>query len=101
MGDFFSPTAAVMRYSTSPESVQQFEVLARGIRARMHPEPTNILDPWEQGRDYFACEQLAMVVTDFQDLNKMENAGINYGIDRVTDACRGGALVLRLDRSVA
>ena len=37
------------------------------------------MDPWEQGRDYFAEGKLAMVITDFQDLDKVEKAGINYG----------------------
>lgn len=61
-----------------PDVVQQFEVLASGYDRGCIPS-SNILDPWEQGRDYFASEQLAMVITDFQDLNKVENAGINYG----------------------
>jgi ABC-type glycerol-3-phosphate transport system substrate-binding protein len=38
-----------------------------------------VLDPWEQGRDFFAQGQLAMVITDFQDLPVVEEAGINYG----------------------
>jgi multiple sugar transport system substrate-binding protein len=62
----------------SPEAVHEFEVLASGYDRGCFPT-SNILDPWEQGRDYFAQGKLAMVVTDFQDLDKVESAGINYG----------------------
>jgi multiple sugar transport system substrate-binding protein len=65
-------------YVNGPDFVHQFEVLASGYDQGCIPS-SNILDPWEQGRDYFAKGQLAMVITDFQDLNKVENAGINYG----------------------
>ena len=48
----------------------KFEVLASGYDQGCIPS-SNILDPWEQGRDYFAKGQLAMVITDFQDLDKV------------------------------
>jgi ABC-type glycerol-3-phosphate transport system substrate-binding protein len=66
-------------YVNGPTSVSAHEVLARGIQEGCAPS-LNILDPWEQGTDYFARGQLAMVVTDFQSLNKIENAGVNYGV---------------------
>jgi ABC-type glycerol-3-phosphate transport system substrate-binding protein len=66
-------------YVNGPASVSAHEVLARGIQEGCAPS-LNILDPWEQGTDYFARGQLAMVVTDFQSLNKIENAGVNYGV---------------------
>jgi multiple sugar transport system substrate-binding protein len=65
-------------YVNGPAFVSQFETLARGYEQGCIPT-SNILDPWEQGRDYFAKGQLAMVITDFQDLNKVDNAGINWG----------------------
>ena len=65
-----------------PDFVHQFETLANGYEQGCLPT-SNILDPWEQGRDYFAQGQLAMVITDFQDLQKVENAGINYGTTAV------------------
>jgi multiple sugar transport system substrate-binding protein len=74
---FFSDDGRTALFN-SPEAVQQFEVLASGYERGCFPT-SNILDPWEQGRDYFADEALAMVITDFQDLDKVENAGINYG----------------------
>ncbi len=40
----------------------------------------NVMDPWQQGVDFFSQGQLAMVVTDFQSLFKIENANINYGV---------------------
>jgi multiple sugar transport system substrate-binding protein len=74
---FFSADGRTSQFN-SPDSVHQFEVLASGYDRGCIPS-SNILDPWEQGRDYFAKGQLAMVITDFQDLDKVENAGINYG----------------------
>ncbi|HEU4354020.1 MAG TPA: sugar ABC transporter substrate-binding protein [Actinomycetota bacterium] len=65
-------------YVNGPDFVHQFEVLASGYDQGCIPS-SNILDPWEQGRDFFAKGDLAMVITDFQDLNKVEEAGINYG----------------------
>jgi multiple sugar transport system substrate-binding protein len=65
-------------YVNGPDFVHQFEVLASGYDRGCIPS-SNILDPWEQGRDYFSQGDLAMVITDFQDLNKVEEAGINYG----------------------
>jgi multiple sugar transport system substrate-binding protein len=65
-------------YVNGPAFVDVFETLASGYEQGCIPT-SNILDPWEQGRDYFASEQLAMVITDFQDLPKVEKAGINYG----------------------
>jgi len=69
-------------YVNGPDFVDQFETLANGYEQGCLPT-SNILDPWEQGRDYFANGQLAMVITDFQDLPKVENAGINYGTTAV------------------
>jgi ABC-type glycerol-3-phosphate transport system substrate-binding protein len=69
-------------YVNGPDFVHQFEVLASGYEQGCLPS-SNILDPWEQGRDYFAKGQLAMVITDFQDLDKVEKAGINYGTTAV------------------
>jgi multiple sugar transport system substrate-binding protein len=75
----FSPDGRTAAgYFNGPEVVHQFELLAGGYERGCFPT-SNILDPWEQGRDYFASGQLAMVITDFQDLDKVDNAGINWG----------------------
>ena len=66
-------------YVNGPTSVHVHEVLARGIQDGCAPS-LNILDPWEQGTDFFARGQLAMVVTDFQSLVKIESKGIDYGV---------------------
>jgi multiple sugar transport system substrate-binding protein len=68
----------VAGYANGPDFVHQFEVLADGYDRGCIPS-SNILDPWEQGRDYFVSGQLAMVITDFQDLDKVDEAGINWG----------------------
>jgi multiple sugar transport system substrate-binding protein len=65
-------------YFNGPEVVHQFEVLASGYERDCIP-PTNAVDPWSQGMDYFAGGQLGMVITDFAGLEKAEKAGINYG----------------------
>jgi multiple sugar transport system substrate-binding protein len=65
-------------YTNGAEMVHQFELLASGYERGCIPS-SNILDPWAQGRDFFAKEQLAMVITDFQDLDKVEKSGINWG----------------------
>jgi multiple sugar transport system substrate-binding protein len=76
---FFSPDGtSVEGYVNGPDVVHQFEVLADGYEKGCIPS-SNVLDPWQQGRDYFAQGKLAMVITDFQDLPKVEEAGINYG----------------------
>jgi multiple sugar transport system substrate-binding protein len=66
-------------YVNSATTAQTYETLARGISDGCAPS-LNILDPWQQGADFFASGKLAMVVTDFQNLKKIENAGINYGV---------------------
>ena len=74
---YFSDDGRTAEFN-SPDAVESFEILASGYEQGCMPS-ANVLDPWEQGRDFFSQEQLAMVITDFQDLDKVENAGINYG----------------------
>ena len=74
---FFSEDGRTAEFN-SPAAVEQFEILASGYERGCLPT-SNILDPWEQGRDYFSRGELAMVITDFQDLDKVESANIDYG----------------------
>jgi len=74
---FFSANGRKAEFN-SPRAIHEFEVLASGYKRGCFPT-SNVIDPWEQGRDFFAQGKLAMVVTDFQDLDKVEKAGINYG----------------------
>ncbi|MET0801672.1 MAG: sugar ABC transporter substrate-binding protein [Actinomycetota bacterium] len=74
---FFSEDGRTAEFN-SPAAVEQFDVLASGYEQGCIPT-SNILDPWEQGRDYFSRGELAMVITDFQDLDKVEKAGIDWG----------------------
>jgi multiple sugar transport system substrate-binding protein len=74
---FFSEDGRTATFN-SPDVVEQFEVLASGYENGCIPS-SNILDPWEQGRDYFVNGELAMVITDFQDLDKLDDSGINWG----------------------
>jgi ABC-type glycerol-3-phosphate transport system substrate-binding protein len=74
---FFSADGRTATFN-SPEAVHQFEVLADGYENGCFPT-SNIVDPWEQGRDFFVQKQLAMVITDYQSLDKIEESGINWG----------------------
>jgi multiple sugar transport system substrate-binding protein len=65
-------------YVNGPEMVHQVDLLAGAFERDCLPAP-NAVDPWSQGMDYFSKGQLGMVITDFQNLPKAENAGINYG----------------------
>jgi ABC-type glycerol-3-phosphate transport system substrate-binding protein len=66
-------------YVNGPTSVHVHDILGAAIRNGCAPSLSNF-DPWEQGTDYFAAGKVAMVVTDFQGLKKIEKAGINYGV---------------------
>jgi multiple sugar transport system substrate-binding protein len=65
-----------------PAVVHEFEVLADGFDRGCLPS-LNSLDPWAQGLDFFAKGQLGMVVTDYIEQKKIENAGIDYGTTAV------------------
>jgi len=69
-------------YVNGSAFVSQMDLLANGYKQGCFPS-SNILDPWEQGRDYFAQGKLAMVITDFQGLDKIDKAGINWGTTAV------------------
>ncbi|HEY7042465.1 MAG TPA: extracellular solute-binding protein, partial [Nocardioidaceae bacterium] len=56
---FFSSDGRTATFN-SPEAVHQVEVLADGYKNGCFPT-SNVIDPWEQGRDYFIKGQLAMV----------------------------------------
>ena len=65
-------------YVNSAATAHQFDVLGRAYAEKCLPS-LNVLDPWIQGRDFFAKGSLAMVITDYLNLDRVENAGINYG----------------------
>lgn len=62
-----------------PASVRVHEQIASLFQNGCAPS-LNVMDPWQQGVDFFSQGKLAMVITDFQSLFKIENAGINYGV---------------------
>ncbi len=65
-----------------PVSVRLHEQIAEMFQSGCAPS-LNVMDPWQQGVDFFSQGKLAMVVTDFQSLFKIENNNINYGIAHV------------------
>ena len=66
-------------YVNGATSVHVYDVLAQGIKDECAPS-LSAMDPWEQGMDFFAQRKLAMLVGGFQDLARLEKAGINYGV---------------------
>ena len=72
---FFSDDGRTAEFN-SAEAVHQVEVLASGYERGCIPS-SNILDPWNT--DYLVSGELGMLITGFQGLTKIENAGINYG----------------------
>ncbi len=60
-------------------SVRVHEQIA-GLFQKGYAPSLNVMDPWQQGVDFFSQGKLAMVITDFQSLFKIEKAGINYGV---------------------
>ncbi len=62
-----------------PLGVSAYDTMAQGIKDGCVPS-LGSMDPWEQGADYFADGQLAMVHTDLEAFKKIEKAGINYGV---------------------
>jgi multiple sugar transport system substrate-binding protein len=69
----------VMGYMNSDQTAADYELIADMFRNKCAPS-LNVMDPWQQGVDYFSQGKLAMVITDFQSLFKIEKAGINYGV---------------------
>ncbi len=65
-------------YVNSDEMVDVFDAMGQAVQDECIPS-LNIFDPWEQGRDFFSQGQLGMVITDFQDLDQLDESGINWG----------------------
>ncbi|HEX7746159.1 MAG TPA: sugar ABC transporter substrate-binding protein [Micromonosporaceae bacterium] len=65
--------------ANSANTARDYEIIAKMFRDKCAPS-LNVLDPWQQGVDFFAQKKLAMVITDFQSLAKIEKAGVNYGV---------------------
>lgn len=65
-------------YVNGPLNVEVFEGMAKAVMDGCIPSGA-VFDPWEQGRDFFSAGQLAMTITDFQDLDQLDEAGINWG----------------------
>lgn len=63
----------------NPDIVHFYDVVAKMMQDGVSPS-LNVLDPWEQGSDWFSQKQVAMVITDFQSLFKMEEAGVNWSV---------------------
>ncbi len=72
----------VLGVVNGPASVHVHEVVAKMIQDGCAPS-LNVMDPWQQGVDFFSQGKLAMVITDFQSLFKIEQAKINYGVAHI------------------
>lgn len=74
---FFSEDGRTAQVN-SPSVVHEFDILGRAYAEGCFPS-LNVLDPWIQGRDFFAKGSLGMVITDYLNLDKVDAAGINWG----------------------
>jgi multiple sugar transport system substrate-binding protein len=76
----FSPDGrTVTGYMNVDPAVHNWGLLAQGLRDGCAPS-SSLIDPWEQGRDAFSEGKVAMVVTDFQDLDAVDASGINWDV---------------------
>jgi len=77
---FFTPDGrSVAGKINTPKMAHTYDVVAQMIQDGTSPS-LSVLDPWEQGADWFSQKKVAMVITDFQSLVKMEKAGIKWGV---------------------
>jgi multiple sugar transport system substrate-binding protein len=78
--DFFTPDGkSVVGKINTPKMAHTYDVVSKMIQDGTSPS-LSVLDPWEQGADWFSQKQVAMVITDFQSLSKMEKAGIKWRV---------------------
>lgn len=78
--DVFTPDGrSVAGKLTNPAIIHAYDVVSKMMQDGVSPS-LNILDPWEQGADWFSQKQVAMVITDFQSLFKMEEAGVKWSV---------------------
>jgi multiple sugar transport system substrate-binding protein len=77
---FLSPDGRTAEgYFNGAEAVHQFDVLSSMVRDGCSPGE-NTVDPWDGSADFFQSGALAMAVTDFDEAETFEKAGINYGV---------------------
>jgi multiple sugar transport system substrate-binding protein len=63
----------------TPALVNAYTAIGSMYKNKCAPSQS-LFDPWNQGADEFALGKVAMAVTDFRGIAKIEHAGINYGV---------------------
>ncbi len=63
----------------TPALVNAYTAIGSMYKSKCAPSQS-LFDPWNQGADEFALGKVAMAVTDFRGVAKIEHAGINYGV---------------------
>jgi multiple sugar transport system substrate-binding protein len=63
----------------TPALINAYSAIQSMYRNKCAPSQS-LFDPWNQGADEFALGKIAMAVTDFRGVAKIEHAGINYGV---------------------
>lgn len=63
----------------TPQLVNAYTAIQSMYKNKCAPSQS-LFDPWNQGADEFALGKVAMAVTDFRGVAKIEHAGINYGV---------------------
>jgi multiple sugar transport system substrate-binding protein len=64
---------------TTPTLINAYTAIQTMYRGKCAPSQS-LFDPWNQGADEFALGKVAMAVTDFRGVSKIEHAGISYGV---------------------
>jgi multiple sugar transport system substrate-binding protein len=87
--DFFTPDGrSVIGKINNPKIAHVYDLVSQMIQDGTSPS-LSVLDPWEQGADWFSQKKVAMVITDFQSLAKMEAAGIKWRVAPVPRPAAG------------
>jgi ABC-type glycerol-3-phosphate transport system substrate-binding protein len=77
---WFSPNGRkIVGYSNSAATIRYYEQINSIYDDKCAPS-TGAVDAWVNGVDVFAQGKLAMVVSDWESVAKIEKAGIRYGV---------------------
>jgi ABC-type glycerol-3-phosphate transport system substrate-binding protein len=76
--NYVTPNGQYVHFTT-PSLIDVYTKLQWMYKNKCAPSLSNF-DPWNQGADVFSQGKIAMAITDFRGINKIEKAGINYGV---------------------
>jgi multiple sugar transport system substrate-binding protein len=77
--DNYVTTNGQYAHLVTPGLINAYTALQAMYKNKCSPNQS-LFDPWNQGADEFSLAKVAMAVTDFRGIKKIENAGIKYGV---------------------